>query len=231
MVARYPMDAPLMRTRLLLLLLLVLPLGCAANPAAPVAPLCPAGPRVQVVDHGLHTGLVVSAEALLQRLPQLAEDFSPSGHIELGWGDASFYQADDPGAGQALRALFGSGGSVLHLLQIPSSAARYYSGATVLHLSLDAAGQQRLLDSIAATFSPGPDGRLRPLGPGLHGHSRFYPAKGRYSLFNTCNTWLVQALASAGLPLASTSVVTAKGAMAQLAAHNCIDAETSQATQ
>ncbi len=207
-----------MRTILLPLLLL---LGCAANPAAQVAPLCPVGPRVQVVDHGLHTGLVVSAEALLQHLPQLAEDFSPAGHIELGWGDAAFYQSDNPGAGSALRALFGSAGSVLHLVQIPNSATRYYSGATVLELSLDEAGQQRLLDSIAATFSPAPGGSLRPLGPGLYGHSRFYPANGRYSLRNTCNTWLAQALASAGLPLTSTSVVTAKSLMTQLAPQQC----------
>ena len=206
--------------RLILLPVLLL-LGCAANPAAQPPLPCPTGPRVQVVDHGLHSGLVVEAAALLERLPGLAEDFSPTGHIELGWGDAAFYQADNPGAGQALRALFRSGGSVLHLLHIPSSPARYYPGARVLQLSLDKAGQQHLLDSIAASFVPASDGALQPLGPGLHGHSRFYPASGRYSLANTCNTWLARALASAGLPLASTSVVTTRGVMGQLEPLQC----------
>lgn len=207
-----------MRTLLLALLLL---LGCAANPAVQAPPLCPAGPRVQVVDHGLHAGLVISAEALLQRLPELAADFSPSGRIELGWGDAAFYQADNPGAAQALRALLWSGGSVLHLVQVPTTPVHDYPGARVLELTLDEPGQQRLLDSIAASFVRGPNADLQSLGPGLYGHSRFYPANGRYSLRNTCNTWLAQALASAGLPLTSTSVVTAKSLMTQLAPQQC----------
>lgn len=208
-----------MRLSLLPVLLL---LGCAANPAAQPPVPCPPGPKVQVVDHGLHAGLVVEAVALLERLPDLAEDFSPTGHIELGWGDAAFYQADDPGAGQALRALFRSDSSVLHLLQIPSSPTRYYPGAQVVQLSLDKAGQQRLLDSIAASFVPAPGGALQPLGPGLHGHSRFYPANGQYSLRNTCNTWLARALSEAGVPLNASSTITAKGLMRQLEPHRCV---------
>lgn len=52
-----------------------------------------------------------------------------------------------------------------------------------------------------------------PLGPGLYGDSRFYPARERFHLFNTCNVWTARALRAAGLPFAPA--VTAEGVMAQ----------------
>lgn len=195
-----------------LLLLLVLLLGCAGAPKDIQAPPdCATARRVQVVDHGLHAGLLLPAADLQQRLPALTEDFPGDGFIELGWGDEGFYRNPDAGFVQGMRALFWSGDSVLHLVH---QRARPAGGQ--LTLALDEAGYQRLLDQLLASFALDVDGRPQALGPGLYGRSRFYQANGRYSLLNTCNTWIAEALAAAGLPFASGSPLTASGLMAQL---------------
>ena len=45
-----------------------------------------------VVNHGLHTGLVIARPDLLQVLPALAEEFSDGDLVEFGWGDEDFYR-------------------------------------------------------------------------------------------------------------------------------------------
>lgn len=199
-----------MRASLLALLLLI---GCAGAPSdARPPPHCASSVRlVQVVDHGLHAGLLLPAADLLQRLPALAEDVPGDGFIELGWGDERFYRNPQAGLAEGLRALFWSGDSVLHLVHLPARPA-----GGELTLRLNEAGYRRLLDHLVASFALRADGRPQALGPGLYGHSRFYRANGRYSLLNTCNTWVAEALAAAGLPLASNAPLTASGLMAQL---------------
>ncbi|CAD5110569.1 DUF2459 domain-containing protein [Zestomonas carbonaria] len=207
-----------MRIALLLILLLS---GCAATSPAPAPLDCAAARTFHVVNHGLHTGVVVAADDLLRAVPDLGEDFPREGFIELGWGDEGFYQAEQPGVGQALRALFWPGGSVLHLARVPVEPASYFPAGQVATVSVDEDGYQRLLDFLADGFARAPGSEPRALGPGLYGHSHFYPATGRYSLFNTCNTWVAQALAASGFPVTSTSVVTAGGVMSQLRQRRC----------
>ncbi|UVE16334.1 DUF2459 domain-containing protein [Pseudomonas sp. LS44] len=203
--------------RIALLLALAL-FGCAATPPGPPpAPLdCNAAATFHVVSHGWHTGVVVAAADLLVVLPALGEDFADAEFIELGWGDEGFYRAPQPGIGQALRALFGSGDSALHLVRLPGEPVRYFPAAEVVALTVDANGYQRLLAFLVASFARSPTGTLQPLGPGLYGDSRFYRATGRYSLANTCNTWVAEAVAASGFPIASTSVQTAGAVMSQL---------------
>jgi hypothetical protein len=55
---------------------------------------------------------------------------------------------------------------------------------------------------------------VAPLGSGLYGDSRFYPARETFHLFNTCNVWTARALRSAGLPV--RDAITTEGLMAQV---------------
>jgi hypothetical protein len=53
-----------------------------------------------------------------------------------------------------------------------------------------------------------------PLAPGLYGDSRFYPARERFSLLNTCNVWTARVLRSGGLPV--EDAITKEGLMSQV---------------
>ena len=48
---------------------------------------------VYVVNHGWHTGLILSYESLVG-LPHIEETLGYSPYYEFGWGDADFYQTE-----------------------------------------------------------------------------------------------------------------------------------------
>ena len=54
-----------------------------------------------------------------------------------------------------------------------------------------------------------------PLGPGQAPVSRFYPARERYYLWRTCNTWTARALRAAGVPITPLYAITAGNVMYQ----------------
>ena len=45
---------------------------------------------VYIVSHGWHTGFVISAVAMQEKLPKLKERFGDVPYIEFGWGDKGF---------------------------------------------------------------------------------------------------------------------------------------------
>ena len=61
--------------------------------------------------------------------------------------------------------------------------------------------------------------QVKPLAAGLYGDSRFYPARGHFHLFNTCNVWTARALQAAGLPMQPRLAVTASALIDQAARH------------
>lgn len=204
-------------TRIALLALLLILCGCASAPLPPAPETAGREWRsVQVVNHGLHAGLLIARTDLLRELPALAETFGDGDFVELGWGDEAFYRAPQATLGLALRALFRSSAAVLHVVKITGDPRRRFAGSEVVELRLSADGYRQLLAFVAASFSrPAPDA-LAELGPGLYGESRFYSAEGRYSLLRTCNTWLAEALAAGGCPLQPAAVLTAGQLMSRL---------------
>ena len=68
-----------------------------------------------------------------------------------------------------------------------------------------------------------PRGKLRPRGGrgervarGLYADSWFYPARGLFHLFNTCNTWTARMLSAAGVGASLSGVNTADDLMGRL---------------
>lgn len=169
-----------------------------------------------VVNHGLHTGLVIARSDLLQVLPALAEAFRDGDFVELGWGDEDFYRAPQATLSLALRALFGSTATVLHAVRIDGDPRRRFATSEVIEVRVTENGYRRLLAFVAKTFTHSAAGTLAALGPGLYGESRFYQAEGSYSLSYTCNTWVAEALAASRCPMSPATVITAGSVMSQL---------------
>ncbi len=74
------------------------------------------------------------------------------------------------------------------------------------------------VDFIDASFERAGAARAAATGPGLYATSRFYPAKGRFHLFNTCNTWTARALAAAGFDVSASGTSRAETLMQQVRA-------------
>jgi hypothetical protein len=94
----------------------------------------------------------------------------------------------------------GSNRTVLLADGFSQSIRRKYADPkfAILAVDLPGAGVSRLCDHIQQTYAVDERGRPIRLGQG------WYRARGTYSAFNTCNTWVAAGLKKAGCPIDPT---------------------------
>jgi Protein of unknown function (DUF2459) len=162
-------------------------------------------PTVYVVHHGaLHTGLAVKRSDIPPGHWPANAHFADSKYIEVGWGDDDGYRKPLT-LGIAMKALMGDPHTVLLADGFSQTPARKYGNPrfTVLAVDLSQAGFTRLCDHIHRTYALDRNGEPVRLGAG------WYRARGTYSAFNTCNTWVAAGLQKAGCPISPALCLTA----------------------
>lgn len=172
--------------------------GCAGPVKSLYPPRAGATPRtVYVVHHGgLHTGLAVKRSDIPRGLWPANRDYAGKKYLEVGWGDDDGYRKPLT-TGTALKALLGSKRTVLLSDGFSESIAAKFTDPkhTVLAVDLSAGGFARLCQHIEQTYALDDSGRPIRLSGG------WYRARGTYSAFNTCNTWVASGLRKAGCPI------------------------------
>jgi len=187
--------------------------------AGPIRELYPPLPTqstktIYIVSNGWHTGIVIRrSEVPLGRWPQLADFPKEDKYIEVGWGDAGFYQAKQITTRITLKAIFLPTPSVLHVVGFTDSPYESLAGNEILKIQLSGPGFVRLIQFIQDTYAHDAQGQI---GPGLYGDSHFYHAKGSYHMFNTCNHWTALALRVAGYPITPFYAFTAGNVVYQI---------------
>ena len=171
---------------------------------------------IWVLDHGWHTAIVVRRADLDRALWPAVDDFPGATFVEVAWGDREFYMATPATVWMAMKAAFGTGGSVLHVVGFDATSAVLFPRSDGVELRISRAGFAALTRFIADEHARDPAGRYVRLQRGLYGSSWFYAARSRYSLGNTCNTWIARALQTAGLPVTPSGVITASTVMEQV---------------
>jgi len=116
----------------------------------------------------------------------------------VGWGARDFYTRAgtyrDVTARAVWRGLTGDS-SVMHV----DVLGHLREGLAVRELWLNPPEFTALLTAIRASFAERPDGQPFTLPePGFSDSDRFFAAKGRFHLFNTCNVWVGRVIRAAG---------------------------------
>ena len=177
-------------------------LGNAAGLAA--AEPANAAPAVFYVDnHGWHSGIIVPRAAIpLGSWPPgvVERDFAGCAYLELGWGDRKFYPAKKPTVGMALAAALVPGPSVLHVAGFNPPLAGAHPWSAVVAVPCTREDLAHLCRDLGRGFETDAQGKVNRMGRGLYGRrSEFYPARGRYWIGNTCNTWTAREMRAGGL--------------------------------
>ena len=212
-MAHFGGQVQLSNTTLLVLAMLVL-LGCtAATSEQPPSPDRPR--RIYLINHGWHAGIVIPRGDIPAHLWPAHRELPASIYLEVGWGDQAFYQTSKTTLALLLKAVFRPTPSVLHFVWFDRPVPQYFPASDIVEVDVTQQGLEALSRFMEATYDRDGQGKIVPLAPGIYGTSRFYQARGKYHLFNTCNTWTAKALRVAGCQIAATGFLTATKVMAR----------------
>ncbi len=174
-----------------------------------------AGPsaRIYSVDFGWHTGLVVPdrvAPAFLRRR------YPGTRWFVFGFGNQAFYMTPKPTFGDAVHAILSPSPAVVYVVATGLADPGRWYGTKATALDLTSSQAARLGSWLARQFAYTPMGRPQPVAPGFTAASEFYRAASRYGAFHTCNTWVIDALAAAGLTVHPEGVIFAAQVRSQV---------------
>lgn len=171
---------------------------------------------IYLVSHGWHAGLVIRRRDIPEGLWPEHADFPEADYLEVGFGDRDYYQAHDPGLWLAFKAAVWPSAGVLQVVGVRSTVIAYFPHSEIVELPMTRADLHRLIAYVHDSHERKGQAKATSLGHGLYGDSRFYPARIRFHLFNTCNVWVANALRCAGYPVVPLRSITTGGLLAQV---------------
>lgn len=150
---------------------------------------------VYLSTNGVHTDFVVPVTTeVLDWHTRIAVPSKAIRWLAFGWGDRGFYidtpTWSDLSVSTALTALSGIGESAMHV----SAYTQIVEDEDVVPLTLTPKEYQALVQYIDASFEKSENKYQRIEVEGYGAYDAFYQARGSYSLFYTCNTWVNQGL-------------------------------------
>ena len=195
----------------------VLLTACAA-PLGPTSPPPFRGPgtSIWIVSHGWHVGIAMPREAMPRERWTERDALGDFRYLEVGWGDGEFYPAERGTIGRALKAVFRSTSSVLHVAAFDAPVATYFPASPIVEVELSPRGLDGLATFIDQHYARDPAGRPIIRAPGLYGDAgRFYQAAEGYSAFRNSNHWTARALRAAGCPIDPSWAISAGNVLEQ----------------
>ena len=166
------------------------------------------GIPIMVETNGVHTGIVMPivtpAKDWRETFPSAAEPMANGSlptHVSVGWGDREVFLTvptwGDLKASTAARIATRGGPAVMRV-------AHYYrpaGGPNHRWLILREAEYARLVAEVEKALPPIDDPRDRVSHTGFDPLAKVYDSTGRYTLGNTCNQWVGDTLATAGIAM------------------------------
>lgn len=156
-----------------------------------------------------HTAVVFHTEEVDSTILPEIRYFKGAELIDIGWGDEAFYQHPDFDWDLAYQALFYATPSTLRIEGIFISKEKYFDVSEIVaELKISTEQLKILLNYISDTILRDEEGKAEILSTQYLDRVYFLKAKGKYHLFNTCNTWLAEGLNSAGIKIEDDIVLT-----------------------
>ncbi len=164
---------------------------------------------VYLIKQYWHTAIVFSPEAIDTTIFPEAKLFMKYKLLDIGWGDAAFYQHPGFDSGLAFDALFYPTPSTLRMEGIGISKQTYFDiSEIVIELNITETQLKKILTYISSSIVRDANGEPVILSEAGLGRIKFFESNGEYHLFNTCNTWLARGLKQAGVKIKDDIILT-----------------------
>lgn len=172
--------------------------------------------KIYIVNHDWHTGIIIDRQQAQPHLVALKHEFLKDRYLEIGWGDAEFYQSGGNSYSYGISALFWPTGSVLHVVGFSTPPKINFLFSELIELKVSEAGFIALLAYINDSFTISDQELPSKIASGLYGKSWFFKSRYSYHMFFTCNHWSAEAIRKTGFPISSFYAATAGNVMFQL---------------
>ena len=164
---------------------------------------------IYLVKQKWHTAVVFNANDVDTLILPEVKYFPGAELIDIGWGDEAFYQHPDFDWDLAYQALFYPSSSTLRIEGIYISKQHYFEiSEIVIELKINNEQIKILLKYISDTIWKDKNGVDKILSTHYLDRVYFLKAKGKYHLFNTCNTWLAKGLKLSGFEIKDDIILT-----------------------
>jgi hypothetical protein len=202
------------RCSLCLLLTALLP---ACNSFAPPSCMPPdKGDVVYVTGEGWHVQLGIPVRELDRNLAFYRKIFPHARVITFGYGKKTFFIAPSDTISEYLVGPV-PGPAAIQVVGLKVTPIKAYPPEETITLHLPPGGRRALSEYIWKDLSKDQGGKPIVIGQSTDPIGLFYAAESEYNLLHTCNTWAVDALHAAGLPVSGDGVVFSGEAMDRVA--------------
>ena len=165
--------------------------------------------EIYLIKQRWHTAIVIQNKSIDTIIFPEAKLFEKYNLIDIGWGDAEFYQYPGFDSGLAMKALFIKTPSTLRMEGIALSQKSYFHfSEIVVRLEISEKQLKKIVTYISNTVYR--DHNSKPIILSKAGLDRiiFFKANGEYYLFNTCNTWLARCLSNGDVKIRDNLILT-----------------------
>jgi len=156
--------------------------------------------KVYVMDHGYHTALAVESKGFLEKIGLQNSFYSQFKYVEIGRGDAGFYQQEEVVLSTTLKALFFSTPAIMHLRAYDTSPMKRYPPGRRFEVRLSRVALEKLHTAIVDSFALEENSAVE-MAKGNDEFSRYFKARGNYHMFYTCNNWTAEMMQRAEYPI------------------------------
>ena len=170
---------------------------------------------VYVVEGGWHVEIGIPVNELDENLQFYKDIFPGADTLMFGYGKRTFFTAVVHTPSEYLLGPF-PGPAVIHVVGLRGAFSDAYPDKDVITLALPQDGSRALSEFIWQDLVKNASGEPEEIAASTNPVGLFYDAKSEYNPFHTCNTWSVEALHAAGLPISSAGVIFSGQAMSSI---------------
>jgi len=159
-----------------------------------------------------HVGIILQIDEFLPHQIDAVRQFDKFQFVDIGWGDAEFYQSpDDFDLFLAAKAILLPTPSVLRIRGYNRSLDEIINWRDfVFEIKLDNAQYNNLCKFISNSFERDSTIQVIQTSEKYNGAVKFYSSIYKYHAANTCNTWVAEALEYSGKEVIASNVITAE---------------------
>ena len=167
---------------------------------------------IYIINRDIHTGLIIPVNAVSRKNITALMFFENAAFIDFGWGEEVVYQTPNETFCMDVKAVTIPSSSVMcaeRLVLNIAMLAGWSDYAVEFKLTEEEFG--RICMFVDKSFTRDPDGRLVKTSVRSRGDVIYFKSVHTYCLFNTCNTWIAEALSQSVPGISPFMVITRRG--------------------